>query len=277
MFSDYTNPFFNHKDIKHLFTVVNKKVANIKDWFTANKLSLNVEKTKYSFFHKASKKDDIYIKPKLIINNSEIQREESNMEHLTWKEYIKLTENKIAKNIGILYKARSYLGKKALLCLYYSYIHSYLNYANEAWCSTNRTYLKKLQSQQKDAIRVIFHENKFAHTRELFKENNILNIYQLNIFNKLLFLHRVKNRKVPNIFFSKFLRTSHHYPSSFSRNNFIVPSFKLTKSKYRITIRAPKLWNIILSMEEKRIEKPAIFKVIIKTKLVLLENAIVYF
>ena len=199
------------------------------------------------------------------------------MEHLTWKEYIKLTENKIAKNIGILYKARSYLGKKALLCLYYSYIHSYLNYANEAWCSTNRTYLKKLQSQQKDAIRVIFHENKFAHTRELFKENNILNIYQLNIFNKLLFLHRVKNGKVPNIFFSKFLRTSHHYPSSFSRNNFIVPSFKLTKSKYRITIRAPKLWNIILSMEEKRIEKPAIFKVIIKTKLVLLKNAIVYF
>ena len=129
-----------------------------------------MEKTKYSFFHKASKKDDIYIKPKLIIINSEIQREESNMEHLTWKEYIKLTENKIAKNIGILYKARSYLDKKALLCLYYSYIHSYLNYANEAWCSTNRTYLKKLQSQQKDAIRIIFHENKFAHTRELFKE-----------------------------------------------------------------------------------------------------------
>ena len=37
-------------DIKHLFTVVNNKLVNIKDWFTVNKLSSNVKKkTKYSF------------------------------------------------------------------------------------------------------------------------------------------------------------------------------------------------------------------------------------
>ena len=53
-------------------------------------------------------------------------------QNLTWKERIKLTENKIAINIGILYEARPYLDKKTLLCLYYSYIHSYLNYANTA-------------------------------------------------------------------------------------------------------------------------------------------------
>ena len=46
LFADDTNLFFNHKDIKHLFTVVNNKVVNIKVWFTANKLSLNVEKKK---------------------------------------------------------------------------------------------------------------------------------------------------------------------------------------------------------------------------------------
>ena len=78
MFADDTNLVFNHKDIKHLFTVVNNELVNIKDWFTANKLSLNVEKTKYSFFHKSSKKDYIPLRlPKLIINNYEIQREES--------------------------------------------------------------------------------------------------------------------------------------------------------------------------------------------------------
>ena len=59
MFADDINLFFNNKDIKHLSTVVNNELVNIKDWFTANKLSLNVEKTKYSFFHKPSKKDNI--------------------------------------------------------------------------------------------------------------------------------------------------------------------------------------------------------------------------
>ena len=97
-------------DTKHLFTVINNELVNIKDWLTANKRSLNMEKTKYSFFHKPSKKDDISLRlPKLIINNHEMQRGESIKllgvlldQHLTWKEHIKPTENKIAKNIGIL-------------------------------------------------------------------------------------------------------------------------------------------------------------------------------
>ena len=63
--------------------------------------------------------------------------------------------------------------------------------------STNRTYLKKLQSQQKHTIRLIFHKSKFAYTRELFKENSILNIDQLNILNNLLFLRGVKNGNAP--------------------------------------------------------------------------------
>ena len=131
------------------FTVVNNELVNIRTWFTANKLSLNVEKTKYSFFHKPSKKDDIPLRQtKIIIDSYEIQIKESIKflgvlldQHLTRKKHIKLTENKIAKNIDILYKARPYLDKKALLCLYYSYIHSYLNYTNTAWCRTNRTYI----------------------------------------------------------------------------------------------------------------------------------------
>ena len=59
--------------------------------------------------------------PRLIINNYEIQRKESNKflrvlvdQHLTWKEHIKPTENKIAKNINILNKARLYLNKNSL-------------------------------------------------------------------------------------------------------------------------------------------------------------------
>ena len=51
-----------------------------------------------------------------------------------------------------------------------------------------------------------------------------------------------------------------------------LPLIKLLKSKYRITTRPPKLRNIILN-----IEKPDIFKATIKPKLVLLENAILYF
>ena len=90
-------------------------------------------------------------------------------QYLTWKEHIKLTENIITKSLSILYKARPYIDKRALPCLYYPYIHSYLNYAKTAYCRTNRTCLKKLQSH--------FCTYKYAHSQELLKQNNILNIY----------------------------------------------------------------------------------------------------
>ena len=63
------------------------------------------------------------------------------------KGHIKYTENRVAKDIGLLYRAKLFLDKNLLLTLYYSYIHTYLNYANLSRGSTNRTNLKKLLSQ----------------------------------------------------------------------------------------------------------------------------------
>ena len=62
-------------------------------------------------------------------------------ENLSWKEHIKYNENKIAENFGLLYKAKHYLNKRSLLVLYYSFIHTYINYGNIAWRSTNITNL----------------------------------------------------------------------------------------------------------------------------------------
>ena len=69
-----------------------------------------------------------------------------------------------------------------------------------AWDSTYRTNLKKINSQQKHAIRIIFNKNKFVHTREIFKKQKILNVYQLNILSNIVFIHRVENKTAPYIF-----------------------------------------------------------------------------
>ena len=110
-------------------------------------------------------------------------------------------QNKISKNIGILFKARPFLNKKSLLSLYYSYIHSYINYGSVSWGSTCRTNLKKINSQQKHALRIIFNKSKFEHTSELFKSSKILNVYKLNIFNTAVFMHKIQGKSAPSIFF----------------------------------------------------------------------------
>ena len=70
-------------------------------------------------------------------------------ENLRWKEQIEYNENKIPKNLGLLYKAKHFLNKRFLLVLYYSFMHTYINYGNIAWESANRTNLKKNQQSTK--------------------------------------------------------------------------------------------------------------------------------
>ena len=97
MFADDTSLFYSHKDINPLFLKVNKELHKINQWFIYNKLSLNIRKTKYSFFHKRSKQKDIrLLLLKLKINNYEIKRAESIKflgvlldGNLTWKPHIK--------------------------------------------------------------------------------------------------------------------------------------------------------------------------------------------
>ena len=78
-----------------------------------------MEKTKYSFFNKPSKKDDLSLRlSNLIINNYEIQGEKSIKllgvlldQHLTRKEHIKRTANIIAK----IHRYMQYYGGDALI------------------------------------------------------------------------------------------------------------------------------------------------------------------
>ena len=51
-----TPTYFTHKDIRYLYQILNQELENINQWFTSNKLSLNIKKTKCLFFpHTQSK------------------------------------------------------------------------------------------------------------------------------------------------------------------------------------------------------------------------------
>ena len=81
-------------------------------------------------------------------------------ENVTLKGHIKYTEDKTAKSIGLLFRSKSYLSKKCLLSLDYSYIYTYISYANIAWRSTN---LKNINSQQKHAITIIYNKKSMKY------------------------------------------------------------------------------------------------------------------
>ena len=42
------------------------------------------------------------------------------------------------------------------------------------------------------AARIIFNQDRFTHARPLLKTLNTLNVYQINILQVLLFMHKIK-------------------------------------------------------------------------------------
>ena len=80
-------------------------------------------------------------------------------------------------------------------------------------------------------------------------------------------MHRVENKTAPSIILTKFCKPSHPYPT-----NFLVPTLKLKKSRYRVSIRGPLLWNNILTAAEKTQESLPKFRTTIKEKLLSMTN-----
>ena len=270
MFADDTNLFYEHKDLKTLFSLVKQELQKINEWFKANKLSLNAGETKYSLFHKASRKDDISLfLPRLLIKKHKVEGVKSMMflgvllDDLCWKDHITYIENKVTKNIGLLYRAKLFLYKTCFL--------HYLNYANLSWASTNRTNLKKLLSQQKHAVRIINNRTHFDHTSELFKSQKILNIFKLNILNVAVFMHQIRNKTAPLTFSGSFEKICHGYPKFF--HNLAIEFL----SKFRISFRGPSIWNNFLQNSKKETESLPLFKSKLKLKLLSFSNEITYF
>ena len=92
-FANNTDLFCSDSDIRTVFEIANKKLGQISDWLLVNKLSLNVEKTKYMLFCKLTDQENIPSKlPPLQLNGNIIKRENFlkflgviREEHLTWR------------------------------------------------------------------------------------------------------------------------------------------------------------------------------------------------
>ena len=78
MFADDTNLFLSYKKIDTLFATMNVELENVSTWFKSNKLSLNVDITKWFFFHPLSKRQFLpQTLPNRLIENIHIKKEHS--------------------------------------------------------------------------------------------------------------------------------------------------------------------------------------------------------
>ena len=204
MYADDTTLFCNMTDTITV-DVINEELSKICDWLGANKLSLNIVKTKYMLYHSINKR---VIYPKLKINNNNIDRiTQFNFlgvilhERMSWKQHIEHIRLKIAKTIGIIYRLKSIYPSAILLTLYNTLVTPHLHYCLLCWGSI----LKEndlLHVMQKRVLRTITNSNYIAHTEPLFKELKLVKITDMYVIAIWKFYHKLMNNQLPMFFSS---------------------------------------------------------------------------
>ena len=190
IYADDTNIFLNHVNIDSATNIMNCELVKLAHWFAANKLSLNINKTKFIVFHHINKPflSSMHSNIHIHINGTPIEQVHNIKflgvfldPNLKWKFHINYVSKKVAKSVGILTRIRHLIDTKTALTIYYSLIHSYLNYCISIWGSNYITNLSPINILQKRAIRVISQVPRLTHTKPLFLLHGILNIQKLVI------------------------------------------------------------------------------------------------
>ena len=224
---------------------INKELDKVDTWLKANKLSLNVKKTKLMIFHMPSKKIKL---PKIEIMKVQIECvDQFNFlgitldKHLTFKSHIDNVSKKISRSIGILSRLKYLLPERIKLIIYNSLILSHINYGILIWGH----HADRIFKLQKKAIRIITKSKYNAHTEPLFKNLNLLKISDIFKLYQLKFFHKYINKQLPSYFqelpFRSQNETHHYYTRDHQRLQIYLRKHKFAEQCVRQSI--PKLLN----------------------------------
>ena len=179
-------------DFEILSNRINNELKLINEWLQINKLSLNVDKTKYMIFSNRQRNIEIYNQLNLKINNEEIKRVFSfNFlgiminDKLDWSDHMTYISQKILPVISTINKLKHILPSRILKMIYNSLILSRLHYGNLLWGNTPGRLIKL----QKRAIRAIVNAGTNAHTNPISKKLRLLNLPDIH-HSKLLCLYK---------------------------------------------------------------------------------------
>ena len=254
LFADDAQMFLAADNLEQLITITNECLPKIIRWYNSNRLLIHPGKTKVLIYstplQRYSPEDQLLrSNPPLIIdlnNQSESLPEKishaviipNNSEkfvkhlgilldhHMSFQFHFDNLYNKLQRSIFTLKQMRNILNQRHLKLLYSSYIKSHLEYGILLFCAAPQSMINPIIKLQKICIRIIEKNNDYrGHTAPLFKKHKILPYPQLLEYNCLIFMHKFKNKKCPQIFDDKWsFQSDNHNYNLRNRYNFENPA-----------------------------------------------------
>ena len=247
LFADDAVLTFQHSCLKSLIENANCELIKSNNWMKLNKLSINYTKTKAMFItHKnVCKQCSIKIGTHTIERVRQIKYLGVIFDgKLTWRPHIKYLCCKLSSGSWALYKLKSYVDTATLKLVYYSLIHSHLQYCIATWGSASVTALDPLKKLRKRVVRSISESSFRAHTAPLFSQLQLLKINDIYKFEIAKIMHSVTSKQslytTQNIVETIFI---HHYNTrQTTKRNHFFPRKRTESGKKFLSFIGPQIW-----------------------------------
>ena len=197
----------NKLDRSALTNNLNSELNKIFDWLCANKLSLNIGKTKFMIFHYRQRKINDII-PDLKIKDCKLKHvTDFNFlgtvfdENLNWNLHTQKIANKVSRTVGLLSRLKRTLPQHTLRLIYTSLVLPHLQYGILNWGFN----LGRIYKLQKRAVRYITCSRYNAHTTPIFSELKLLKLEDIFKIALLKFHFKYENNQLPQYFSNMFL------------------------------------------------------------------------
>ena len=185
LFADDTNVFAEASDPLELFKKVNEGFQKLSIWFRCNKLTLNLKKTEYVYFsgprggpapHEAIRIGEEGIRQVQGVKFLGVWIDEG----LKWTAHIDKVRNKVSQLLGVIGRAGTSLGGRAIHSLYNGIVLPHLQYCLIVWGdfqgSRNKIVGSNLLRLQKRFVGMAAGCGRRVHTDTLFAKFGVLKI-----------------------------------------------------------------------------------------------------
>lgn len=256
-YADDTSLIITDHDKINLFHKANTEISNLYDWFCANKLLLNANKTNFIVFRAPQNQCD-FSDSNVFIDGIPLTQVGTHFEEkstkflgmlldesLTWRYHINYINNKIARSLFMIKQVKKTLPSENLRMLYFAMIHPYLSYGLTAWGNAAPNIINSTIVLQKKAIRTINSKAYNSHTEPLFKNMNILKLVDQFKYDVLLFMFDCNANKLPRSFDNTFAHNCDNQTHYLTRqsNLFHIVRCHTNFARKLPLVTFPQLWN----------------------------------
>ena len=179
-FADDTTILFGHRNEIYLQYCIERELNTLSDWFKANKLTLNVDKSVFLLFNGTGCKriDHLQLGDKIVkrVSNTKFLGTWVD-DQLNWNTHMIKLIGKMKCGLGMLQRSKDLLSRRAKKLLYFGQVHSHLCYGIGIWGPMlSAGQLSELDRTQRKCIRQI---DTTATSCDLNKKLKIPSVAQL--------------------------------------------------------------------------------------------------